>query len=170
MLRDSTEIDEIRHPIRVVADRIQPDTEGAGRRRGAPAAFVEYGPVGCTIEVMWCSDGSVNPAAGAHGGGPGATARQFKREHSGELTELEPWGRIALEPGETVVSISSGGGGFGPPHERDVERVRHDVAEGWVTREGAASRYGVVIDDTGAVDATATAARRDALRLAAQEA
>ena len=164
MLRDSTEIDELRHPIRVVTDRIHPDTEGAGRYRGAPSAYVEYGPVGGSIEVMWCSDGSVNPAAGTLGGTPGGTARQYKRSRSGELSELAPWGRITLEPGETVVSISSGGGGFGPPYEREEERVLHDVTEGWVTREAAAARYGVVIDDAGNVDRSATSARRDAMR------
>jgi N-methylhydantoinase B len=152
MMRDSVEIDEIRHPIRVHAYRILPDTEGAGRSRGAPSALVEYGPVGCEIEAMWSADGTFNPALGARGGGGGGACRQYKRERSGELTELDPWARVRLKPGETLVS------------QRDPERVRHDVAEGWVTRDRAEEVYGVVLDPGGAVDAAATESRRAALR------
>ena len=169
MLRDSTEIDEIRHPIRVLVDRIVPDTEGAGCSRGAPSARVEYEPVGCAIDVIWSSDGSVNPARGARGGLSGATARTLKRTASGELVQLDPWGRVKLQPGETMVSFSCGGGGYGSPLERDPERVRRDVLEGWVTRERAALVYGVVLDDAGAgaIDLAATESRRAAARDAA---
>ena len=38
MFRDSVEIDELKYPIRVREIRIRPDSEGAGRRRGAPGA------------------------------------------------------------------------------------------------------------------------------------
>lgn len=36
MFRDSVEIDEQKYPIRVSEIRVRPDSEGAGRRRGAP--------------------------------------------------------------------------------------------------------------------------------------
>jgi N-methylhydantoinase B len=164
MMRDSIEIDEIRHPIRVSAYRILPDTEGAGRSRGAPSALVEYGPVGCEIEALWSADWTFNPALGARGGGTGGKCKQYKRDRSGELTELDPWARVRLEPGETLISHSCGGGGYGSPLERDPERVRHDVAEGWVTRGRAEEVYGVVLDADGDVDAAATEARRAAPR------
>jgi hypothetical protein len=38
--------------------------------------------------------------------------------------------------------------------------VAHDVAEGYVSHEQAASIYGVVIDAGGSIDAAATSARR----------
>src|SRR5439155_1616418 len=60
--QDSVEIDEIKHPILVEAQRIVPDSEGAGRNRGGPANYVEYGPVGCSLQVVYAVDGSVNPA------------------------------------------------------------------------------------------------------------
>jgi N-methylhydantoinase B/oxoprolinase/acetone carboxylase alpha subunit len=160
MLRDSTEVDELRHPIRIVEDRIVQDSEGAGRHRGAPSARVEFGPVDCSLEVMWASDGNVNAALGARGGGPGGTARQRKRAISGELTPLDPVGRIVLEPGESIVSISCGGGGYGSPLERDLQSVVDDVAEGWISRGRAHSVYGVAIDDSGNADVDATAQLR----------
>lgn len=164
MLRDSTEIDELRQPIRIWTDRVLPDTEGAGRRRGAPSAEVEFGPVDCELEVLWASDGNVNSALGARGGLPGGAARQYKRELSGELRELDPVGRVLLKPGESIVSISCGGGGYGSPRERDIERVRHDVVEGWITPERARKVYAVAVDRAGNVDEPAT----DDLRAASQ--
>ena len=41
--------------------------------------------------------------------------------------------------------VTSGGGGFGDPLEREPERVRLDVRDGYVTIEGAARHYGVVV-------------------------
>jgi N-methylhydantoinase B len=160
MLRDSIEIDELRHPIRVVDQRIIPDSEGAGRFRGAPGGLSEFGPVGSTMDVMYASDANISPALGAVGGTPGGLADQHKRTRDGELVKLDPVGRCTLEEGETIVSIACGGGGYGPPVERDPERVRHDVLEGWVSRERAADVYGVMLDDGGAVDRAATERRR----------
>ena len=46
LMRDSVEIDEMKYPMLVTEQRIIPDSEGAGRFRGSPGAYVEYGPVG----------------------------------------------------------------------------------------------------------------------------
>jgi N-methylhydantoinase B len=159
MMRDSTEVLELLRPIRVWADRIVPDTEGAGRFRGAPSLYIEYGPVDTELEVLYAADGTVNPALGARGGEAGALCRPYMRTADGELVQLDAWARVVLQPGETIVSISSAGGGYGPPRERDPERVRHDVAEGWVTAGRAEAVYGVVLTD-GSVDEQATRARR----------
>jgi N-methylhydantoinase B len=46
--------------------------------------------------------------------------------------------------------VTSGGGGFGNPLEREPERVKRDVRDGYVTIEGAARDYGVIV--TGATE------------------
>ena len=158
--RDSVELDELAQPIRIVEQHIVADSEGPGRHRGAPAAYVEYGPIGTSLEVMYASDGSCNPARGARGGGDGAPAAQFKRTVDRMLVELAPYERVVLAPGETVVSICCSGGGYGDPLERDPELVRADVAEGWISSERARKVYGVVIDADGDVDPAATRALR----------
>lgn len=141
--RDSIEIDEIHHPIQIDAQYIVPDTEGAGRFRGAPSAYVEYGPVDTTIEAVYVSDGTVFPARGARGGLDGAPASQFKRMRNGDVVPVEACARVVLEPGETIISVSCGGGGYGPPGERDPERVRRDLEEGWISADRATSVYGL---------------------------
>ena len=63
-----------------------------------------------------------------------------------------------------VVRMETSGGGYGDPLARKPERVRDDVALGYLDRDQARERYGVVIDAGGYVDATATQKRRDRLR------
>jgi N-methylhydantoinase B len=65
-------------------------------------------------------------------------------------------------PADTVISLQpGGGGGFGDPLDRDPERVREDVVNGYVSLEGAARDYGVVLDaGTPAVDQERTSQLR----------
>src|SRR5205807_704170 len=49
-----------------------------------------------------------------------------------------------------------GGGGFGPPDERDPEKVAHDVRQGHVSREIAREIYRVALDAAGNVDRKGT--------------
>lgn len=169
MMRDSTEVLELLRPIRVWSDRIVPDTEGAGRFRGAPSLYIEYGPVDTDLEVLYAADGTVNPALGVRGGQCGALCRPAMRRADGSVEELDAWARVELRPGETIISISTGGGGYGPPYERDVAHVAHDVLEGWVSAGRAREVYGVAVRDDGSVDEDATAARRAELAAAALE-
>jgi N-methylhydantoinase B len=113
--RDSVELDELRFPLLINSQHLVPDTEGSGRYRGAPAAYVEYGPTHSTLHVLYTGDGTVYPALGARGGLPGAPERQFKRDGEGGLHELESFGHVTLMPGETIISICCGGGGYGSP-------------------------------------------------------
>ena len=63
-LLDSVELDELRFPIHVYKQGIAVDSEGAGRRRGAPGAHVEFGPVDCEMTIAYASDGTMYPALG----------------------------------------------------------------------------------------------------------
>jgi N-methylhydantoinase B len=166
MLRDSTEVDELLYPIVIWADRIVPDSGGPGRFRGAPACYVEYGPADTEITSMWSTDGYVHPAIGARGGHPGAPARQYLRRPDGALEPLPGWGELRLAPGETVLTSSTGGAGYGSPWERSLERVEHDVREGLVSVEQATAAYGVVFFE-GELDRGGSAARRSELAAAA---
>jgi N-methylhydantoinase B len=158
--QDSIEIDELRHPIFVHQRRLIPNSEGAGRFRGALGAYSEFGPLEGAMTVAYVSDGNVNPALGARGGLPGASSAQFRRRADGTTEPLPACAEVVIAPGERMVSISGGGGGYGNPLERDPARVAHDVRESWISRDRAASVYGVIISEDGSVDARKT----DALR------
>jgi N-methylhydantoinase B len=161
---DSIEVDELHHPILVRHRGLVSDSEGAGRFRGAPGIRVEFGPTaGCEMDVLYTADGTVSPALGARGGQPGGLLAALKRTASGELETLAPCGGVRLVPGETVVSIASGGGGYGSPLERDPDRVKRDMDEGWITLARAGAVYGVAFDAAGGVDKAATLALRKRL-------
>ncbi|MDB5453709.1 MAG: Hydantoinase B/oxoprolinase, partial [Caulobacteraceae bacterium] len=72
--------------------------------------------------------------------------------------------QVILQAGERIVGVTCGGGGYGPPTDRDPTAVAEDVAEGWVSRERAEQVYGVILDADGAVDPAATTSRREGLQ------
>ena len=154
--QDSIEIDELRHPIFVKARRLMADTEGAGRFRGAVSAYSEFSPVGCDMTVAYVSDGNINPARGVRGGLTGAPSSQFVRRADGTLAPMPGCAEVVVQSDEAMVSISCGGGGYGPPDERDPAMVLRDVREGWVSRARAEKVYRVAVTDELEIDAVAT--------------
>jgi len=76
-----------------------------------------------------------------------------------------PYGLTRLNLGDVVIMDAAGGGGYGDPHERDQELVEIDVADGYVSIEGARESYGVVINpETMKADADKTAELRASLK------
>ena len=150
--RDSVEGAEMAHPILVRTQKLVHDTEGAGRYRGAPSARVEYGPVGTSMSVAYGTDGAVNAAQGVRGGLPGGPSKHFRRRLDGSLEPLSQQGLIELQDGETIVSVTAGGGGYGDPRLRPADQVAIDVEEGWISAERAAEVYGVALRPQGGVD------------------
>ena len=157
---DSVEVDEMTHPIHIAGRSLVADSEGPGKFRGAPSSRVEFAAVGCSLQAVYASDGTDNPPLGARGGMTGAAARNYRRTASGEVIACDGWGDITLEPGDSAIGVSCGGGGYGSPLERDPARVKHDVDEGYVTPDRARAVYGVAFDADGCVDPRATAVLR----------
>lgn len=163
---DCVEVDELHHPIEVAGRMIVTDSEGPGTFRGAPSIRAEFGPIeGCTLKVLYTADGTIEPALGARGGGPGSKVRAQKRGLDDSLTTLPACYGAVLEAGETIVSHSAGGGGYGDPMMRDPARVLHDLKERWISADRARAVYGVgtigsVEDDTLEIDWPLTQALR----------
>ena len=65
-----------------------------------------------------------------------------------------------IQPGDTVTNMNPGGGGYGNPHERPIERVVWDVKNGLVSVQGARKDYGVVITDPETLDVDVAATQR----------
>jgi N-methylhydantoinase B len=83
------------------------------------------------------------PPEGLFGGRHGSKAHFLINGAPGN-----PYGLTQLMPGDAVIIDAPGGGGYGDPLDRDPEKVKEDVAEGYVTLDAARSEYGVVIDPT----------------------
>ena len=74
---------------------------------------------------------------------------EYVHVRDGVETRLGSKTTIDLEPGDVISIRTCGGGGYGPPEERDPERVLRDVLEGKVSVDGARDVYRVAIVDRG---------------------
>jgi N-methylhydantoinase B len=162
---DSVEIIEQKYPLVIRSLRLVQDSGGAGRHRGGPAGEITYGPLHDPMTVAYFAEMHEDPPKGTHGGKPGSASVVCKVTREGREEPLPPIGLVELQPGECIRGFEAGGGGYGNPLQRDPERVRHDVLEGWVSLTQAREVYGVALQgsrDDGSlkVDAGATAARR----------
>lgn len=155
MFRDSVEISELKYPIRVGELRVRQDSEGAGRRRGAPGVTVRYGPKWDPMTASYVTDCVTFPPRGTQGGGSAARNIPFRVDPDGKETEIAPLGALELSPGEEIGQHHTGGGGYGDPLAREPERVRDDVLAGFVSFPRARDVYGVVFTDE-VTDATLT--------------
>lgn len=154
------EVWETKYPIQLVSYGFRPDTGGPGQWRGGCGLFREYRFETDAAVYLWF-ERSHTPAWGIFGG----------RDAVGPHNEIR--GSIAVDPlkannlavrnGDVMLLQTGGGGGFGDPLARDPNLVAQDLNYGYVTREGAARDYGVVIAAEGRVDLEETERLRASL-------
>ncbi len=161
------EIFESDTPLIVESRALVPDSGGPGKQRGGLGrkmviripddAKAPRGPVAVAVQA-----GRFRyPPQGIFGGGPGAKARFLKNG-----TPADPSGLTLCQAGDVLAFYSAGGGGYGDPLKREVEKVQRDVAYGYVSVEQAKEAYGVVLDpDTLRIDTV----RTDSIRGEKQE-
>ncbi len=155
------EILEAAYPVMFTRWGLRPDSAGPGCHRGGVGAVYE-------IETLRPSDVALlgergkAPPFGVAGGGPAAMNRFYWQTDEGEesppmvskITDLH------LPAGRRVRLESPGGGGWGDPLTRPVERVKRDVELGFVSVASAERDYGVILDKEGEIDIAATESRR----------
>ena len=160
---------EQKYPFVTWEKRVRPDSEGAGRTRGAPGNVSSFGPVPgeAPIWVHYFLDDRVNAPRGVRRGGGAAGPDALLRHPDGGLEELPSVvGEQSVEPGQRIISLSAGGGGYGDPHLRDPQAVLGDVVEGYISADRAHAVYGVALSgdpakvETLRIDEAATAALR----------
>ena len=146
-----TEVFEARFPLMVENCELIPDSGGAGKWRGGLGYRRTLKVTKVPITGSQCSDRhEVKPWALFDGlpGGNGGTLIQ-KAGSEGWTTVKELYGKVStskyanvrFEPGDRVLLVTPGGGGYGDPKDRDPARVEEDLREGYVTPEAAARDY-----------------------------
>jgi N-methylhydantoinase B len=162
------EFTETRFPLLVEKLALSTDSGGAGLRRGGQGYEKHYRAlVDCRTIVT--ADRVRLGCYGLNGGKAGepfcvTVDAEGEARHLGGLVDGEE-----VLKGQIVRVVTTGGGGWGDPLERELPRVLQDVTEGRVSRAAAARDYGVVFTaessaDMPIIDDTATAARRNAIR------
>ncbi len=143
------EIFESDTPLIVEKRELLADSAGPGKMKGGLGKRVvfkvpddSYAPT-TPVKLGMQAGRHEYPPEGLFGGRPGGRAHFLVNGAPGN-----PYGLTQLMPGDVVTIDAPGGGGYGDPLDRDPERVREDVTEGYVTLEAAKKEYGVVIDPT----------------------
>lgn len=135
-----------------------PDSGGAGRFRGGLGTVTEWELL---TDAMLTIQAQKTREIGGRGlaGGHAAGGRNDVVINPGRPDErsLRIAGQVRVRRGDVIAMHGAGGGGYGDPHERPVEAVVADVADGYVSLRAAAEVYGVVIDPaSGLADEAAT--------------
>lgn len=122
---------------------IRADSGGAGRCRGGCGQTISF--TSRTNEPMMLTI-SCNktrfPPKGLFGGKEGSSGEVLLS--TGQKPERLK-GRMILPPKTIITFCLPGGGGFGDPLEREIEKVLYDVRAGYVSLQKAKEDYGVVI-------------------------
>ena len=153
-------------PLLVEGSALRIDSAGEGRSRGGVGIHREIRLLDDEARYSVLSDRAVIPPYGMLGAGSGKPYQVSIRRGREEVNFDTP-GKVSGYPigkGDVVVIRSSGGGGYGDPLDRDPEKVREDVKQGYISKERARLGYGTVLGDDDEVDALGTKALRSQIR------
>jgi N-methylhydantoinase B len=166
------ELLEYSYPIIIHRYSLMTDSGGAGKFRGGSGTAWEVEPLNDDMTFITFGEGRRIPAVGAAGASSTMIDTKVGRL---ELVEGDRHETIrenvikVIKPGDRITNMNPGGGGYGNPMERSIDKVLWDVKNGLVSIEGAKADYGVIITDAVAlaVDIPATEALRATRRAVA---
>lgn len=148
------------------------DSCGHGQFRGGLGTHVEaqniynrevWQALDCVI-MSGNADGEKFGSVGLLGG-TGGTKTRMEIERNGKRTHFRTMDLTYVEPEDSLITYSGGGGGVGDPLNREIENVKWDVMNEYISIKTAHDIYGVVIDqETFEVDNEATKALRSKLK------
>lgn len=144
------EVLESEYPLRVNRYELRADSAGAGRFRGGLGCVREIRAADAPVRFSVRGDAYRIAPHGLLGGEPGAPAVVYRIK--GRRRERLPATVVnaVLHPGETLQILTAGGGGFGPPPDRDPARVLEDLRAEKITVRTARAVYGVEVTRDGA--------------------
>jgi len=139
------EVFEVKYPALIRRYGFRADTGGPGRFRGGCGLYRTFEVEPDAYLYAWF-ERSKTPGWGLFGGGDAVGPDVAVNPGRDDERHLLKANAHPLEAGSVVDMYTGGGGGFGSPRERDPERVRNDVLDGFVSLEAARRDYGVVLD------------------------
>lgn len=152
------EMQEAYYPFRLVSYALRSDSGGPGEFRGGLGVEKRYqilGPCRVTFKI----DRTKCAPWGLAGGRDGKVSDvDIHRVDGTHVRSFK--GTYDLAAGDRIVIRTGGGGGYGPPWRREIDRVKADVRLGYVSRRSAYEDYGVSLDEHLQLDAASTTERR----------
>lgn len=153
---------EAKYPIMIERHALREDSGGAGRQRGGLGTEVVVrarAPITVDVQAerMHCPPWGLSGARAGYGNE--VTVRldgTIKTDMANAKVRNQ-----RLKKGDALILRAGGGGGFGPPNERDAAKVADDVLQGYVSQEAAREIYKVETTADGALDIERTRALRE---------
>lgn len=171
------EVLESRLPVMVTESHLRQDSGGPGRNRGGLGTVRNFRFLD-GFGALTILKKSKTPGWGLQGGKPGPMNvailkpnpddRDWEARWARDIVVYsdndEVWGntdpkrkhagmyRGEFGAGDEILYLADGGGGYGDPFEREPERVREDVIDGYVSRDAARADYGVALTDALDID------------------
>ena len=131
----SIEVTEERFPFFIERHELRPDSGGVGEWRGGLGAVCDlvYEGEGPAL-LNTAGDGIVVPPFGLFGATDGLP-HHYKIVNNGteRILGSKEVG-VVVNPGDHIICLSSGGGGYGSAADRDDEAAAWDLRNGYVTR------------------------------------
>jgi N-methylhydantoinase B len=151
---------EINYPVRILRYELVENSEGAGRHRGGLGVRRDYRFDDHEVTFTILADRDRQGPWGLFGGEDGRKALYILNPDR-EARVLSSKTTVDLKPADVVSYQTCGGGGYGPPEERDTALVLRDAREAKVSLERARTVYKVAVDPaTWTVDPIETARLR----------
>ena len=171
ILAQDYETFEVQNPVHLLEHEYVTDSAGSGRWRGGLGTRTRVRYYGEETVGATHGDGTMEPSPGILGGGA-ATLNQVeslfpdRARRNAHAMEIIP----DIPPGTVSVHDGGGGGGYGPPVERHLQRVDDDLRNGFISTRVAVEIYDAVLtpDGTG-VDFEASRRWRKAAPMRARE-
>lgn len=135
------EIYETKTQFLIVQEELAPDSGGAGKHRGGlgfDKVFESRDDNTYTTPVI---EGTKATAWGLAGGQDGRTNTATIHLPDGTVRAAAKGTGLHLPTGARFVMKTGGGGGFGPPSERDAAAVIDDLENGYITEAFARRHY-----------------------------
>jgi N-methylhydantoinase B len=154
------EVVETRYPaMRIERFALRPEVAGAGKYRCGMGVIRDYRVLEPGVMLQTVTENTHDPIGkGIAGGDTGGIAEIVV--WPGEDKEVRLTERVTyfgpLDPGDEVSVRSPGGGGWGPPRERDSADVAQDVRDELLARDQAAEVYGVALTQELRIDVEET--------------
>ena len=127
-------------PVVIRRKELAQDSGGDGEFRGGLGQHMEVGVLaGHEYDFSAMLDRVNHPARGRQGGGAGKPT--YIALDDG--TRLKGKGKQTVPLGRKVILEFPGGGGYGLARKRDPEKVKGDLAKGYISRERAGEVYGL---------------------------
>ncbi|MCD2204565.1 hydantoinase B/oxoprolinase family protein [Halobacterium sp. KA-6] len=135
-----------------------PQEAGHGEFRGGTGLVQDYRMYNASDGFITAGFGrSKFPPWGIEGGQDGdGNYIEIIRDDDGSIEQYSNLTNHELDEGDVARLVTSAGGGWGDPYDRDPERVLEDYRDDYITRKTAREQYGVAITESGELDVAET--------------